>query len=241
MPEALPQLGNVNGPASPYFGVTGAQAEKALKQDAVVQRLRKFRTEPETDEYDELLAAFTASPATGCTTVLDQLRRKANYIPAHPTNQGLSLFYIELVQHPLFQKLPFDSFTFEIKVGMGQPAPDPDAIIRRYQGSDGEATRRIRKQYDNLMQAAIANRGKTQEGDLLQEHSLGVRERISYLYIHTTLMVNLDMLPPSTPIGMIIGGRFGMEFAFDAAKWPDYAEAVLQDDLATMDDWIHGR
>ncbi len=240
MTQATPQFLALTGPAAPYFGITGTQVEQARKKDAAVQRLRGFRTEPSTPEYAQLLAAFKASPATGCTTVLDQLRRKANYIPAHPTPSGLMMFYIGLVQHPLFKILPFDSFTFEIKVGMGQPALDPDAIIRRYQGSDGEASRRIRQQYDLIMQTALSNRGKTQEGDLLQEHSLGVRERITFLYIHTSLHENLNMLHPSMLIVMVGGSRAGMEFAFDAAKWPDYAEAVLQDDLATMDDWIHG-
>jgi hypothetical protein len=241
MSDGPPKFAALKGPASPYFGVTGAQAGQAREKDAAVQRLRGFRTEPSAAEYQQLLAAFKASPATGCATVLDQLRRKAKYTPADPEKDGgLMFFYVGLIQHPLFSKLPFDAFSFEMKVGMGNPAPDPDAIVRRYQGSDEEASRRIRRQYDVLMQNAIANRGKTQEGDLLQEHSLGVRDRLTFLYIRTALMANLDMLPPATVIGIIKGSRYGFEFAFDTAKWPSYAEAVLREDLKTLDDWLYG-
>jgi hypothetical protein len=227
MGETTPQFVELKSPPAPYFGVTGAQAEQAKQKDKAVQRLAQYRTQPSTPEFQQLLEAFKASPATGCTTVLDQLRR-------------LMMFYIELTQHPLFSQLPFDSFSFELKVGMGEPALNPDAIIRRYQGSDGEASRRIRQHYDVILQTALSNRGKTQEGDLLQEHSLGVRERITFLYIHTSLYANLNMLPPSMVIGVVGGARNGMEWVFDTAKWPSYAEAVLKQDLKTIDDFLSG-
>jgi hypothetical protein len=240
MDEAKPLFVELKSSPSPYFGVTGAQAEQAKQKDKAVQRLASYRTQPATPEFQQLLEAFKASPATGCTTVLDQLRRKARYNPANPTPSGLIMFYVELKQHPLFTELPFDAFSFELKVGMGQPALDPDAIIRRYQGSDVEASRRIRQQYDTIMRTALENRGKTQEGDLLQEHSLGVREKITFLYIHTTLRANLNMLPPAMLIGIVGGARYGMEFSFDTAKWPSHAEAVLKDDLKTIDDFLNG-
>jgi hypothetical protein len=240
MSDATPQFVELKSPPSPYFGVTGAQAEQAKQKDKAVQALARYRTQPSTPEYQQLLDAFKASPATGCATVLDQLRRKAGYNPADPSPNRLMMFYIELKQHPLFTELPFDSFSFEFKVGMGQPALDPDAIIRRYQGSDGEASRRIRQHYDVILQTALSNRGKTQEGDLLQEHSLGVRDRLTFLYIHTSLYANLNMLPPSMLIGVVGGARHGMEWVFDTANWPSYAEAVLKEDLKTIDDWLNG-
>jgi hypothetical protein len=225
---------------APYFNVTGTQAAQALQRDAVIQRLRGFRTQPSTPEYQQLLEAFKANPATGCSTVLDQLRRKAGYNPRSPEPNRLMMFYVYLVQHPLFTQVPFDAFETEFKVGMGQPTPNPDEVIRRFQASNEEASKRIRQQYDFILREALSNRGLTQESDLLQEHSIGVRDRITFLYIHTNVKANLNMLPPYGVIGSIVVARYGMEFAFDTAKWPSYAEAVLQEDLKTLDDWLNG-
>jgi len=241
MSETAPVFPEASGPASPYFGVTGDQAGQARQKDAEVKRLRQFRTNPSSPEYQQLLEAFKASPATGCTTVLDLLRRKAGYSPTDLNPYRLTMFYVELMQSPLFSPLPFDAFEFEIKVGMGEPALDPDAIIRRYHGSDGEASRRIREQYDRTITEALSHRGTTQKAELLQEHSLGVRSRITFLYIRTSLHANLNMLPGMMIlIGVVGGGRHGMEFAFETAKWPNYADAVLKEHLKTLDDWLDG-
>src|ERR1700692_905843 len=109
------------GPVPYYFNVTGPKAGQALQKDAAVQRLRPFRNQPGTPGYRELVEEFKASPASGCATVLDQLRRRAGYVPAHPNPSTLTMFNVYLKQHPLFAELPFDSFQFEIKAGMGQP------------------------------------------------------------------------------------------------------------------------
>jgi hypothetical protein len=41
-------------------------------------------------------------------------------------------------------------------------------------------------------------------------------------------------------IGVVGGARNGMEWVFDTAKWPSYAEAVLKQDLKTIDDFLSG-
>lgn len=228
------------GQALPYFGLTGPKAAEARAKDATVKRLKGFRTQPGTPGYRELLEGFKASPLTGCTTVLDQLRRKAEYVPSRVSFVSLAMFQHWLLQSPLFREQRFDAFDFEIKVGMGQPTPDPDAVIRRFQSSDAIASARIRQHYETIMRAAISNPGKTQEGDLLQEHSLGVGDRISFLYIRTSVKANIGMLPGMIPIGSILGDRRGMEFVFETAKWPEYAERVLQEDLKTLDDFLDG-
>jgi hypothetical protein len=144
------------------------------------------------------------------------------------------------MQSPLFTPMPFDAFEFTIKMGMGEPTPNPNQIVERFKGSDGIASQRILAHYNQIMQTAISNPGKTQEGDLLQEHSLGVSGTISFLYIHTTLKVYLNRLSPMQFFGEMVGHRYGMQFGFNTALWPLAAELVLQQELTTLDDWLAG-
>src|SRR4051812_38664598 len=87
----------------PYFTLTGGyERERALEADRRVRQFSRGVTSPDSEEYKRLLDAFICSPLTGCTTVLDQLRIKANYDPSHPdSHAAVRFFYICLAGHPL--------------------------------------------------------------------------------------------------------------------------------------------
>jgi hypothetical protein len=236
-----PALGGAAVNPNPYFGLTGAQADTARRKDEAVKALRPFRTQPTSPEYARLLEALRDSPATGCATVLDYIRREAKYVPTDPNTFTLAMFYDLLSKHPLFTEKPFDSFQFDLETGTGKSGGDAESIARRFQASDGIATTRIREQVQWTMEQAISNPGRTQERNLLQEYSLGVTSEITFLYINTILRVHIDRIGPMMFIGKMHGERYGMHFAFNTAKWPQYVDQVVKDEIKTIDDWLAGR
>jgi hypothetical protein len=224
----------------PYFNLVGPRRALVLQQDAEVKKHLPLR-QPGTPEYAAALAAFRASPMTGCTSVLDQLRRKAGYNPAAPTQESLTkFFYIALMQHPLFKFIsePVDQMSFDVLVGNGPGKTDVAELVRKFQGSDEEAARRIRNQIDATMRAAVENMGVGQQSTLIQEHSLSAREQIQFDYVVSGVQIAVVMMPGMVILTKAAGQRFGLHWTFDSVNWPKHAEAVLQEQLKLVSDWI---
>jgi len=232
-------LGGADDPV-PYTNLVGPRRAVMLQQDADVKKHLPLRARG-TEEYGRALEAFRNSPMTGCTTVLDQLRLRAGYNPAAPTQQSMTkFFFMELMQHPLFKYVPIpeDRMNFDVMVGSGKGQIDVAQIIKKFEGTDEEAAGRIRNQIERVMAAAIRSPGRGQEMRLIQEHSLSAGQQIQFAYISSTVKIAVTMLPPMNFITQAIGSRAGLHWTFDSENWPKHAEAVLQEHLKLVSDWL---
>jgi len=226
-----------NSPEPPgYVNVEGSRKQFYLTRDAEVKRCLPLGARG-TPEFERALAAFRNSPLTGCTTVLDLLRRKSGYQPATPNSGAMTMFVARLLQHPLFRPKPGSPMKFDCIVGSNLDC-NSAAIVRKYRGTDAEASRRIDQQLQLLAGNAIRNPGHWQKSEMLLEHSLGAGDAITFYMGRSAAQSVYVMMPPANYMYQVQGEKGEMIWDFDTAAWPNHAEAVLQEHLKLVPDWI---
>jgi len=223
----------------PYFNLTGPGRDRALQLDRKVrQAVPPGDIDPDSAEYKRLLAAFIASPLTGCTTVLDQLRIEAKYNPQNPTQEShIRFFYMGLYMHPLFVPPDPVQDSFSFKSG---PDKDPrlKELVERYKGTDATAAGIIQDQLSATLGLAVKTVGTAQETELISEYSLSVGTEISFSYLRSRVKISVTIMPPYNYWTTIEGGKGWIQFQFNQAKWPEQADAVLRKHLKLADDWL---
>lgn len=236
----LPEMFSAGAERSfPYFNLVGPDREKALQLDNKVRDLMVNRRvpEPDTEEYKRLLQAFIASPLTGCTTVLDQLRAKAKYDPLHPQqNTFMQFFFLEIPNHPLFAGTPVqDSFGFSDGPG---PKLDVKQMVDRLKGSDATAAKMIEDQLRATLSLAIKTVGAAQSTELVNEHSLSVDGTIRFSYLRSRATVSVTVMPPMSYWFTLDCSKGWLQYEFHQPLWPQHADAVLREHLKTAEDWL---
>jgi hypothetical protein len=220
----------------PYFNLVGPGRDRALQLDRRVRQLQ-HASDPSTDEWKQLLAAFIASPLTGCTTVLDQLRIEAKYDPHHPTQASFMQFFdIGVASHPLFSSPP--PIRGELHFNSGPEAkPDLKNLVERFKGSDPTASRMIEEQLRSTLNAAVANPRVAQSSELLSEYALSAGAGIQFSYLRSTVQIAVTPMPPMNFWISTNCSKSWIQFEFNSAKWPEYAEATLRKHLKLAEDW----
>lgn len=223
----------------PYFNLVGPGRDRALLLDKQVRQLVPVGDlDPDSDEYRRLLAAFVASPLTGCTTVLDQLRIEAKYNAQHPTQESfIRFFYMGLCSHPLFVPPTPVQDSFHFKSG---PDADPHLkqMVERFKGSDPTAARMIEDQLSATLGLAVKSPGRAQESELIAEYSLSVDSAITFSYLRSHIIASVNIMPPYNYWTTCEGGKGSIKYQFNQAKWPEHADAVLRKHLKLADDWL---
>ena len=229
----------VSGRSFPYFNVVGPGRDRALQLDRQVRQLVPAGDlNPDAEEYRRLLAAFIASPLTGCTTVLDQLRIEAKYDPQHPTQESfIKFFYMGIFTHPLFVPPTPVQDSFHFKSG---PEADPHLkqMVERFKGSDRTAARMIEEQLSATLGLAVKSPGTAQESEIITEYSISVDSAITFSYLHSHVIVSVTMMPPMNFWTTCEGTKGWIQYQFNQAKWPEYADGVLRKHLKLADDWF---
>lgn len=225
------------GAAPPgYVNVVGPRKQFYLDRDADVKRCLPLRAKG-TPEFERALEAFRRSPLTGCASVLDLLRIKSGYRPAAPDGNRLTHFVVLVVQHPLFRQKETQPMRFDCTVGTHLDCNAAE-ILRKYRGTDAEASRRIDEQLRKLQDGAVRNPGAWQSSELLMEHSLGAGDAITFYLGRSAAQAVYVMLPPMNYLYQVKGQKEEMIWEFDTAAWPNHAEAVLLEHLKLVPDWI---
>lgn len=239
-PKLLKALGpGASARSFPYFNIVGPGRDRALELDRKVRQLAPARDlTPDAEEYKRLLEAFIASPLTGCTTVLDQLRLEAKYNPLSPTTESIiKFFYMGIATHPLFTPPPPLQDSFHFRHG-----PEADShlkeMMERFKGTDATARRMIEEQLRATLGLAVQSVGKAQESEVIAEYSLSVDSAISFSYLRCHIIVSVTLMPPYNYWYTVEGGKGWIQYQFNQAKWPELADGVLRKHLELADDWI---
>lgn len=224
-----------SAPPPGYINLVGPRRQQMLDADAAVKRCLPLRARG-TPEYEQALEAFRRSPLTGCTSVLDLVRHKTGYQPATPDLDAMFRFVVALHEHPLFHggNPEGDHFDFDSKK---QWKADLPRLIERYKGTDAEAARRIAEQLNALYDKAKREPNHWHLSELLMEHSLGADDAITF-YMGKSLAGGLGANDVSHFRIVIKGAKGFCTWEFDSGAWPNHAEAVLQEHLKLVEDWL---
>jgi hypothetical protein len=220
----------------PYFNLVGAGRDQALQLDRQVRQLLPGG-DPDSDGYKRLLAAFIASPLTGCSTVLDQLRTEANYNAHHPTQESfMKFFYMGILSHPLFNPpLPVqDGFHFS---SGPEASPNLKQMVERFKGSDATAASMIEEQLRSTLGLAVADPKVAHNSELITEYTLSAGTAIQFSYLRSSVQMAVTVMPPMNFWISANCSKGWIQFEFNQAKWPEYADATLRKHLKLAEDW----
>lgn len=243
--------------ASPTAGVSppavtsgavavGAQLTQSLALDSAVgSALPAAGTVLTPDQYAKLLATFTNSPATGCTTVMDMARIAASYNPLAPndtadekaTNRAAYNDYVARVMRaPFFTLNNSDSSTYHRQESNWDTAVD--AIVALYDGVEAEDKDKIKTSLANLAKAAGSNSNTSNTDNLFVQSTLNLdAEIIVYIYSSVISMMESKSKGSDSKQTDIVIQR--TQLTFYKNLWPSYAQMVMNHHVKLVADWLN--
>ncbi len=213
------------------------EKEKSLEIKKIIPKNGNVVSMPE-EEYQKLLKKFKETPASGCTTILDMARIKANFNPIQPLKEGnlqaYNKYISEVLRCPFFHIEISDAVKYERKEKNWDKAIDD--IVNLYEGIDSSNKEQIRKSLISLTKSATSRKDTKQCENLFVQNTLELKDEIKiYIYYSSVALKEHSGKSTSRQTNLNI---VKTKLRFYKEYWENYAETVMKKHIKSIDDWL---